>query len=67
MNYKRGEECEDECPQDHYADEETHVCVQCDDECQGCHGPGNYNCDRCRNYKIYAVSSVLVCILLGGN
>ena len=25
-NYRRGEQCEDECPEDHYADEVAHEC-----------------------------------------
>ena len=25
-NYRRGEQCEDECPQDHYADDVAHEC-----------------------------------------
>lgn len=62
MQYKRGEQCEDECPQDHYADEATNECVQCHYECRGCHGPGPSNCDTCRNFKIYEVCNVMSCL-----
>lgn len=51
--FKRGEQCEDECPADHYPDEETQVCYMCDPECRGCSGPGPENCAICNNYKIY--------------
>lgn len=53
MNYKRGEQCEDECPADHYADEETQICNPCHSECRECVGPGAENCLSCQNYKIY--------------
>lgn len=53
MGYKRGEQCEDECPTDHYADEELRECLPCDTECRGCSGPGPANCYQCRNFKIY--------------
>ncbi|XP_065160350.1 epidermal growth factor receptor isoform X2 [Atheta coriaria] len=52
-NYKRGEQCEDDCPQDHYADDETHMCVECDKECRGCTGPGPDHCVACQTLKIY--------------
>ncbi|XP_014252271.1 epidermal growth factor receptor isoform X2 [Cimex lectularius] len=52
-NYKRGEQCEDECPKDHYADESSQRCVPCSMECRGCTGPTNAHCLRCRNYKIF--------------
>ena len=51
--YKRGEQCEDECPTDYYADEERSECFPCDAECRGCTGPGTSNCIQCRNLKIY--------------
>ena len=53
VKYKRGEQCEDECPQDHYADEERHECSRCASECRGCHGPAVNQCLSCRNYRIY--------------
>ncbi|CAH1394457.1 unnamed protein product [Nezara viridula] len=52
-NYKRGEQCEDECPQDHYADESSQQCVPCSPECRGCTGPTNSHCIACRNFKIF--------------
>ncbi|XP_012269849.2 epidermal growth factor receptor isoform X2 [Athalia rosae] len=51
--YKRGEQCEDECPADHFADSETRICVPCMPECRGCYGPGVDQCHKCRNYKVY--------------
>ncbi|KAL2718533.1 epidermal growth factor receptor isoform X1 [Vespula squamosa] len=51
--YKRGEQCEDECPADHFADAETQLCIPCFGECRGCFGSGPNQCYKCRNYKIY--------------
>ncbi|XP_039287405.1 epidermal growth factor receptor [Nilaparvata lugens] len=51
--YKRGEQCEDECPSDHFAHELTQECKPCSVECRGCFGPDNSQCLNCRNYKIY--------------
>lgn len=51
--YKRGEQCEDECPDNHYANEKTRTCEMCDDECQKCKGPGPHNCVDCKNFKIF--------------
>ncbi|XP_035704636.1 epidermal growth factor receptor isoform X2 [Folsomia candida] len=51
--YKKGEQCEDECPTDFYADEDLRECIPCADECRGCSGPGADNCIACRNYRIY--------------
>lgn len=51
--YRRGEQCEDECPTDHYADEIHRECYECHPECRGCTGPGPENCMSCRNFKIY--------------
>ncbi|CAB3382971.1 Hypothetical predicted protein [Cloeon dipterum] len=51
--YKRGEQCEDECPTDHFVDSVTQECVPCSVECRGCTGPKNSDCFSCRNYKIY--------------
>ncbi|KAG4073502.1 hypothetical protein HA402_000726 [Bradysia odoriphaga] len=50
--YKRGEQCEDECPNDHYVDE-LNFCLPCHDECLGCTGPGADNCIQCRQLKVY--------------
>ncbi|RLU25658.1 hypothetical protein DMN91_001815 [Ooceraea biroi] len=54
--YKRGEQCEDECPADHFADADTQLCIPCFGECRGCFGPGSNQCYKCRNYKIYITS-----------
>lgn len=51
--YKKGEQCEDECPVDDYSDDSTHECIPCHEECKGCTGPGPDNCLTCRNFKIY--------------
>ncbi|CAO1339885.1 unnamed protein product [Diamesa hyperborea] len=51
--YKRGEQCEDECAENHYADQETRTCNQCDDECQKCHGAGPGNCYSCKSFKLF--------------
>ncbi|XP_066256527.1 epidermal growth factor receptor isoform X2 [Euwallacea similis] len=52
-NFKKGEQCEDECTTDHYPDIATHVCIACDSECRGCNGPGPENCVICQNFKLY--------------
>jgi epidermal growth factor receptor len=52
-HYKKGEQCEDECPFNDYADDEVQECKSCDLECRGCSGPGPENCLSCENYKIY--------------
>lgn len=52
--YKRGEQCEDECPADYFADANK-LCIPCFSECRGCFGPGPNQCYKCRNYKIYIV------------
>ncbi|XP_030369011.1 epidermal growth factor receptor isoform X2 [Scaptodrosophila lebanonensis] len=54
--YKRGEQCEDECPPDHYADEALHECFECHPECKGCTGPGADDCLACRNFKLFGES-----------
>lgn len=58
VNYKhtRGKICEEECPQDHYADNTTHECVPCSEECRSCYGPDSVHCYSCRNFKVYLVS-----------
>ncbi|XP_058451762.1 epidermal growth factor receptor isoform X1 [Malaya genurostris] len=52
-SYKRGEQCEDECPIDHYVNEETRECLPCHSECRGCRGSGEDQCNDCRNLKLY--------------
>lgn len=54
--YKRGEQCEDECPGDHFANAVNRTCDLCSAECRGCYGPGVDQCYKCRNYKVYVVS-----------
>lgn len=51
--YKRGEQCEDECPNDHYVDQKLSECFPCHSECRGCIGPGADHCLQCRTLKIY--------------
>lgn len=51
--YRRGEQCEDDCGENQYADETTKTCELCDDECQKCRGPGPNNCLDCRNLRIF--------------
>lgn len=51
--YKRREQCEDECPVDHYTDEERRECFECHPECKGCTGPGVEDCLACRNFKLF--------------
>ena len=53
LNYSWSEQCEDQCPRDHYADEVNHRCNKCADECRGCYGPTISNCMECRNYRVY--------------
>ncbi|XP_023030830.1 epidermal growth factor receptor isoform X1 [Drosophila willistoni] len=53
VGYKRREQCEDECPADHYADEEKRECFECHSECKGCTGPGSDDCISCRNFKVF--------------
>ncbi|CAL4073782.1 unnamed protein product, partial [Meganyctiphanes norvegica] len=56
LNYRRGEHCEDECPGDHYANEELHECHKCNAECSsthGCRGPLELDCNQCRNFRIF--------------
>lgn len=51
--FKRGDQCEDECPSDHFTDDNARTCTQCHHECNGCTGPSSVECLRCRNLKIY--------------
>ena len=54
LRYSSGEQCEDTCPRDHFADENNHRCVKCADECRGCSGPTTSSCTACRNYRVYS-------------
>jgi len=55
--YVAGEQCEDFCPRDYYADEEARQCVKCSPECNGCFGPTEADCLSCRVYRIYYETS----------
>lgn len=50
--YKRGEQCEDECPSDHYVDQQKSECFPCDTTCRNCTGPGPSNCLSCQHLKV---------------
>ncbi|XP_033224420.1 epidermal growth factor receptor-like isoform X2 [Belonocnema kinseyi] len=54
VRYKKGEQCEDECPSDHYVKLDTQLCLPCHGECRECFGRGENECYRCRNFKIFA-------------
>lgn len=51
--YVAGEQCEDYCPRDYFADEQSRQCVKCSPECNGCFGPTDADCVTCRVYRIY--------------
>ncbi|XP_062524304.1 epidermal growth factor receptor isoform X4 [Bombyx mori] len=51
--FKRGDQCEDECPSDHFTDEIGRNCTPCHSECKGCTGPGPTDCIKCKNLKIF--------------
>lgn len=51
--YAVGEQCEDSCPRDYYADEKLQKCTKCSHECNGCFGPTEADCHSCRVYRIY--------------
>lgn len=51
--YRSGEQCEDRCAPDYYADDTRMVCEKCSDECRNCYGPGTLQCESCRNYRVY--------------
>lgn len=55
--YKRGDQCEDECPTDHFTDEIGRTCTPCHSECKGCSGPTSTDCIKCRNLRIYLTDS----------
>ncbi|XP_059055085.1 epidermal growth factor receptor isoform X1 [Achroia grisella] len=50
--YKRGDQCEEECPIDHFTDKSGRTCSPCHSECRGCTGPSSTNCIKCQNLKI---------------
>uniref|UniRef100_T1DFZ1 Receptor protein-tyrosine kinase n=1 Tax=Cupiennius salei TaxID=6928 RepID=T1DFZ1_CUPSA len=53
LHYVSDELCEDQCPRDHFPDEENRACVKCADECRGCTGPTPSHCLACRNFRVY--------------
>ncbi|KAH8285468.1 hypothetical protein KR054_009679 [Drosophila jambulina] len=54
--FKRLEQCEDECPADHYTDLERSECFECHPECKGCTGPGADDCLACKTLKLFDVN-----------
>lgn len=60
--YVVGEQCEDSCPRDYYADEQLRQCTKCSSECNGCFGPTEADCNACRVYRIYADSYAPVAV-----
>lgn len=55
--YTAGEQCEDFCGRDYFADESTRQCLKCSPECKGCVGPTEADCISCKVYRIYYDSS----------
>lgn len=55
--FKRGDQCEDECPSDHYTDIVAKTCTPCHYECRGCTGPSSTDCLKCQNLKIFIESN----------
>ncbi|GIY37824.1 epidermal growth factor receptor [Caerostris extrusa] len=53
LHYLSGEQCEEKCPRDHYADESNQMCIKCADECRKCTGPTIMDCIACRNFRVY--------------
>ncbi|XP_013179259.1 PREDICTED: epidermal growth factor receptor isoform X2 [Papilio xuthus] len=51
--FKRGDQCEDECPADHFTDKVNRLCTPCHHECRGCTGPLSTDCVKCQNLKIF--------------
>lgn len=52
-SYKRGEQCEDDCPLDHFVDESTKECISCSEQCNGCYGPEASHCFACKHFKVF--------------
>ncbi|XP_035999655.1 proprotein convertase subtilisin/kexin type 5b isoform X2 [Fundulus heteroclitus] len=44
-------ECVDDCPKGYFASEPQQECMQCHADCASCDGPGEDDCDVCRNPK----------------
>lgn len=53
LRYSNGEQCEDYCPSDYFANDETHKCVRCSEHCRGCYGPTEANCEKCKHLTVY--------------
>lgn len=45
------DECVDDCPKGQFASEQQQECMQCHADCASCDGPGEDDCDVCRNPK----------------
>lgn len=62
--FKRGDQCVDDCPIEYYATTNTlptgeleRECMPCDILCRGCYGPHASQCQACRHFKIFEVST----------
>ncbi|CAG9558821.1 unnamed protein product [Danaus chrysippus] len=51
--FKRGDQCEHECPPDHYTDKANRLCTPCDPECRECTGLTAKDCIKCNNLKVF--------------
>ncbi|KAG9508422.1 Epidermal growth factor receptor, partial [Fragariocoptes setiger] len=51
--YSAGEQCEDQCSRDHYADEANKRCIGCHPACNSCIGPADTDCLACRLFKVH--------------
>lgn len=51
--FKRGDQCVDECPPDHFIDTDAKACSPCYHECRGCTGPTSTDCLKCQNLKVF--------------
>lgn len=52
-SFKREDQCEDECPADHYTEKLSRICTPCHHECKGCTGPSSTDCVKCQNLKTF--------------
>ncbi|XP_061715477.1 epidermal growth factor receptor isoform X1 [Cydia pomonella] len=55
--FKRGDQCEDECPTDHFTDTDSRTCTPCHHECRGCTGPDSTDCIKCQSLKVFLSES----------
>ncbi|XP_052746802.1 epidermal growth factor receptor isoform X2 [Bicyclus anynana] len=51
--FKKNDQCQDECPGDHFTDKVNRLCTPCHHECKGCTGPTSKDCIKCQNMKVY--------------